>query len=198
MSRLNPTVGIQTEQFKSWPCWFSKLHWLYAWAFLLGLDVHLASTPSLEEKYRLARVLKSSWLMLTSNTLIAQSDRWSFPSITYTERGWVKTSVPWGLCTPRSNSDITTKASSDIMDWWFKMQTFVHNGCEKLSEGRMGKQNNFIRVPRGIFFGAMPLVYLNCFSWRRAIYSSFHQLVATSLHHKQWIHHKLTPTLEFK
>lgn len=29
----------------------------------------------------------------------------------------------------------------------------------------------------------MPRVYLDCSSWRRAIYSSFHQLVATSPHH---------------
>lgn len=56
--------------------------------------------------------------------------------------------------------------------WWWK-----------IGWGESRKQNNFISVAQGIFSGVMPLVYLDCFSWRRAIYSSFRQPVATSLRH---------------
>lgn len=66
----------------------------------------------------------------------------------------------------------------------FTMQTFVHNGGEKLAEGECGKQTNVISVPQGIFSGVMPLVNVNCLSGRHAICGSFHQPVATSLHYR--------------
>lgn len=71
-----------------------------------------------------------------------------------------------------------------ILGRLFTMQTFVHNGGEKLAEGVCGKQNNVISVPQGIFSGVMPLVNVNCLSWRHAICVSFHPSVATSLHYR--------------
>lgn len=77
-----------------------------------------------------------------------------------------------------------------ILDWQFKIHCDLFSAGEKwLRVKWKTKQFHFSRH----FSGVMPLVYLDCFSRRRAIYSLFHQLVATCRRHgdneliKNWL-----------